>query len=302
MRLPRLSAPVLILTLVLSLSLVASAAPAMAAAGPDLAQDPHVKEFLQKRFHIASLKEIVLGAPTPSPFPGLWTRPLTVTTPSGAVKTFIYTDAAQDKIIIGQYIDLRTDPWGRINLEKLRLTDRATMGSDDAPVTVVEFADFECPFCARAFDQIGTLINNRYKGKVRLIFKNFPLQMHPWARPAAIAAECIRRQNPADFWEFAQILYSGQAQIDTSNLRARVDAYAKAAKLDRQTLDQCMMGKSADLVISQDQADGATAHVQSTPTFLINGIPVVGLPEDKSFDFVIQSELKDGHTAATSGG
>jgi protein-disulfide isomerase len=286
--------------MMLCLSIVA-AAPALAAAGPDLSHDSRVKDFLQKRFHIASTKDIALGAPTPSPFPGLWTRTLTVTTPSGSVKTFIYTDAAQDKIIIGQYIDLRTDPWGRIDTDKLRLTDRATQGPDNAPVTIVEFADFECPFCARAFDQIETIVNNRYKGKVKLIFKNFPLSMHPWARPAAIAAECIRRQNPADFWEFAQILYSSQAQIDPNNLRSRVENYAKAAKLDTQALDQCMMGKSAEEVISQDLSDGALAHVQSTPTFLINGIPVVGLPEEKSFEFVIKSELKDGHTAEAGG-
>ena len=270
--------------------------------GPDLSQDPHIKEFLQKRFHIENQKEIALGAPTPSPFPGLWTRTLTVTTPRGAVKTYLYTDASGQKVIIGEYLDLRSDPWGRIDMSKLRLSDRASQGPDDAPVTVVEFADFECPFCARAFEQIESIVNNRYKGKVRLIYKNFPLQMHPWARPAAIAAECIRRQNPADFWEFAQILYTSQASIDVNNLRSRVDNYAKANKLDTKALDDCMMGKSADAVIIQDQADGTIAHVQSTPTFLINGIPVIGLPEEKSFDFVIQSQLKEAQATAKSGG
>jgi protein-disulfide isomerase len=281
---------------------VAAAKQPSVAGGSDSAQDLHIKQFLQKRFHIADLKEITLGVPTPSPFPGLFNRTLTVSTPRGPVKTSLFTDASGEKVIIGEYLDIRSDPWGRVDMEKLRLTDRATLGPDDAPVTVVEFADFECPFCARAFTEVGALVENRYKGKLRLIFKNYPLSMHPWARPAAIAAECIRRQNPADFWEFAQVLYTSQAQIDPNNLRSRIDAYAKASKLDDEALNQCMMGKSADEVITQDLRDGMIAHVQSTPTFLINGIPVTGLPEEKSFDFVIRSELKNTHPARQSSG
>ncbi len=300
MRLPRCSA--LVLSLTLGFACVAAARQPPTLGGSDSAQDRQIKQFLQKRFHIADLKDIALGPPTPSSFPGVFSRTLTVTSPHGPIKTYLFTDSSGEKVIIGEYLDIRSDPWGRIDMEKLRLTDRATLGPDDAPVTVVEFADFECPFCARAFTEIEALVNNRYKGKVRLIFKNYPLAMHPWARPAAIAAECIRRQNPADFWEFAQILYTGQAQIDPSNLRSRIDAYAKASKLDGEALNQCMMGKSADEVINQDERDGTIAHVQSTPTFLINGIPVVGLPEDKSFDFVIKSELKGGHSAPQSSG
>ena len=115
------------------------------------------------------------------------------------------------------------------------------------------------------------------------------------------ASVCVR-QNPADFWEFAQILYTSQAQIDSNNLRARIEAFAKAQKLDSEALNKCMLGKSADEVIVQDQRDGMIAHVQSTPTFLINGIPVIGLPEEKSFDFVLKSQLKDSHPAPASGG
>ncbi|HTW87783.1 MAG TPA: thioredoxin domain-containing protein [Candidatus Binataceae bacterium] len=288
------------LIVALTLGLVCSALHPSDAAGSESTQDLHIKQFLQKRFHIADLKDINLGMPTPSPFPGLFHRTLTVTTPRGPLKADLFTNASGDKVIIGQYLDIHSDPWGRIDTEKLRLTDRATLGPDDAPVTIVEFADFECPFCARAFTEIEPLVENRYKGKVRLIFKNFPLSMHPWARPAAIAAECIRRQNPADFWEFAQIIYTSQAQIDSSNLRSRVDAYAKAAKLDSAALNACMMGKSADEVVNQDQRDGMIAHVQSTPTFLINGIPVAGLPEEKSFEFVIKSQLKDAQRARQS--
>ena len=119
----------------------------------------------------------------------------------------------------------------------------------------------------------------------------------PGRCPAAIAAECIRRQNPADFWDFAQVLYASQAQIDPANLRPRIEAYASANKLDTGILNACMTGKSAAQQVAQDQLDGVAAHVMSTPTFFVDGIPVVGLPEQKVFDFVINSELKNAQAA-----
>ncbi|MGH7906522.1 MAG: DsbA family protein [Candidatus Binataceae bacterium] len=279
---------------VLSFALLTIAASALAARAPifSASQDNHLKEFLQKRFHIAHIKEIVLGPAIPSPFPGLWTRTVTVTAPDGhQARVTLYANRAEDKVILGQYLDLHGDPWGRINISKLHLKDRAELGPADAPVTIVEFADFECPFCARAFPQIETLVHDKYKGKVKLIFKNFPLSMHPWARQAAIAAECIRRQNPAEFWNFAEVLYSSQAQINPMNLRERIDAFVKAEKLDPSLLNACVMGKSAERQVAQDVRDAMAAHVQSTPTFFIDGIPVVGLPEDKVFGYVINSEL-----------
>ncbi|MBF6567409.1 MAG: thioredoxin domain-containing protein [Candidatus Binataceae bacterium] len=297
MRRPSLVNLTLALILICGVIGFAIAVPARAATSSG--NDRALKQFIQKRFHIADLKDIALSRPTPSPIAGLLTRTLTVNTARGTVKATMFTNPSGDKVIIGEYLDLNSDPWGRVNLSKLHLSDRATQGPADAPVTIVEFADFECPFCARAFSQIETLVNDKYKGKVKLIFKNFPLTMHPWARPAAIAAECIRRQNPADFWEFAQVLYTGQASINVNNLRERVDNFAKASKLDQSALDSCMMGKSADEQVNQDMRDGMLAHVQSTPTFLINGIPVAGLPEEKAFEFVVNSELKD-HRGAQS--
>jgi protein-disulfide isomerase len=263
-------------------------------------QDAQLKAYLQKRFHIADVKQISLSSAVPSPFPHLWARTVTVTPDQGPpVKVEMFTNATEDKVIIGQYLDLHSDPWGRIPMSRFHLKDRAMLGPENAPVTIIEFADFECPFCARAFSEVETMVNDRYKGKVKLYFKNFPLAMHPWARQAAIAAECIRRQNPQDFWDFAQVIYTSQSQIDPSNLRQRIDAYASANKLDQSVLNACMMGKSAEAQIAQDQLDGVAAHVMSTPTFFVDGIPVVGLPEQKVFDFVVNSELKSKQEQAS---
>jgi protein-disulfide isomerase len=210
----------------------------------------------------------------------------------------LFSDRDETKAIIGQYLDLNADPWGRVDMSTVHLNDHPALGPADAPITVVEFADFECPFCARAFGQIETLTNSTYKGKVRLIYKYYPLNSHPWARTAAIGAECARLQNPAAFWDFARYFYTNQGLINPSNVKAKIDAEAKKLQLDESVLNACMAGKTAAARVTEDENDGKSVHVSSTPTFFINGVPVVGLPESKVFAFVINSELKNAQKSA----
>jgi protein-disulfide isomerase len=165
------------------------------------------------------------------------------------------------------------------------------MGPAKAPVTIVEFADFECPHCAHAMGVVETAVESKYSGKVRLVFKNFPLQGHQWARAAAIAAECVRLQNPATFWDFANEIYRVQAFITPDNLAQRIDDFARHNQLDSDALHACMMGQAADQRVAQDILDGQRANVVSTPTLFINGIPVMGA-EPEILDSVISSELQ----------
>src|SRR6185437_17152419 len=124
-----------------------------------------------------------------------------------------------------------------------------------APVTIIEFADFECPFCARAFSEVETLVNTTYKGKVRLIWKNYPLNVHPWAEQAAIAAECARQQNPEAFWAFARSFYHDQSDITPQNLREHIDSYANSSGLDGKALNACVLGNAAESRVNQDKQD-----------------------------------------------
>jgi protein-disulfide isomerase len=108
---------------------------------------------------------------------------------------------------------------------------------------------------------------------------------------AAEAAECARMQNPAAFWDFARYFYTNQGSINAKNIQDNVDKLAKAQKLDEPSLKACMDSPQTEVRIKQDQTDGNSIHVSSTPTFFVNGIPVVGLPDGKIMDFVIDSEL-----------
>jgi protein-disulfide isomerase len=266
---------------------------------PDPAKETALRTYLQKRFRLPSIEQIKLGPMVQSPLAGLFGRQLQVTNDKGESRTgILFTDRDETKFVIGEYMDLNRDPWGRISMSAAHLDDRPVLGPANAPITIIEFADFECPFCAHAFGMVETLANTTHKGQVRVVFKNFPLNGHPWAEKAAQAAECARLQNPDAFWEFARDFYTNQGSINAANLQKHVDDLAAKLKLDGPSLKACMAGSAVMDRIKQDVADGGALRVNSTPTFFINGIPVVGLPDDKTLDFVVSSELAQGAHAS----
>jgi len=275
--------------------------PLAAPIATDPAKDASLKIYLQKHFKIPSPDLIKLGPAFRTPIEGLFARQLIVSNEQGQnVSTSLFFDKNETKAIIGQYIDTSMEPWGRTNMSGVSLDDRPTQGPANAPVTIVEFADFECPFCAHAFSVIETLVNTTYKGKVKVIFKAYPLNVHPWAMKAAEAAECARMQNPDAFWDFARYFYTNQGSINAKNIQDNVDKLAKTQKLDAPSLKACMDNPQTEARIKQDQTDGNSIHVSSTPTFFVNGIPVVGLPDGKIMDFVIGSELAKGASASAT--
>ncbi|MGD0075440.1 MAG: DsbA family protein [Candidatus Binataceae bacterium] len=275
-----------------------NSAPASAIAGtPDASQDAKLTAFLQKHFRIPEADYIKLGPPVPAPIAGLWSRTITASNgEGGSASSTIFVNEAGDKAIFGQFLDLNKDPWDRVKVSALHLDDRPTIGPATAPVTMVEFADFECPHCARAFPKAEAAVH-RHEGQVRLVYKYFPLAGHTWARAAAIASECARVQNPDAFWDFAGAFYRDQASIDASNISDHIDTLIAQDKLDGKLMHACLLSKSADARVDQDLQDGDAVHVTSTPTLFINGIPLAGEMDDKVIDFVVSSELDSHHAA-----
>ena len=262
---------------------------------PDSAGEVHLKAALQKRLLVPNPADLSLGVVTAGPLPGLYHRTVTINNGQGQkFEVELFSDAANNKGILAQRYAMfdMADPWEHVDLKTVHLDDRATLGPADAAVHIIEFADFQCPYCARAFGEIETLVNTTYKGKVRLTWKNFPLNVHPWAEQAAIAAECARQQNPEVFWKFARDFYNDQNEINPQNLRDHIDGYASSAGLDGRALNTCVLGNAAQARVEQDKKDAEAVHINSTPTFLVNGIPVVGLPSSNVFDFVITAQLQ----------
>jgi protein-disulfide isomerase len=268
----------------------------------DAASDAVLKTVLQKRLLVPDSKNIQLGPPSPGPFAGMSSRTVTLVNPQSPdqkVEIEIFTDETGKQVLIAQHYAVvdSANPWERIDLKQLHLDDRATLGPANAPITIIEFGDFECPYCARAFSEIETVVSTTHKDRVRLIWKNFPLNVHPWAEQGAVAAECAREQNPASFWSFARNLYRDQNEINPQNLRTHIDSYVGSLSLDGKAMNACILGKTAEDRVQQDMKDGNAAHINSTPTFLIEGIPVIGLPSSNVFDFVINGQLQERHAS-----
>jgi protein-disulfide isomerase len=231
-----------------------------------------------------------------TPMNGVYSRSLRVSYNLGqSVTATIYTNATEDQIILsegpGQMYDVTKDPREKIDLKLLHLEDRPTMGSAHAPVTIIEFADFECPYCAHAFETLETMVHSTYKDKVRLIYKNYPLNGHLWAIRAAIGAECARLQNPQAFWDFARDYYGSQGSITVGNIDDHIHATAKRLNLDVPTLDACIAGEAARARVEEDQNDGTAVGIEQTPTLFVNGVRLVGLPED--FESVVTQQLDE---------
>jgi len=171
--------------------------------------------------------------------------------------------------------------------QQIDLDDDPVLGDKNAPVTIVSFEDYQCPYCKRAFDQTLPQLKKEYidTGKVKLVFRDYPLSFHPEAQPASESAECADDQGK--FWEYHDELYKNQASLGQS-LYTQI---ATDLGLDVSKFQSCLdSGKYAEEVQS-DFAYGSSVGVSGTPTFFINGIKLVGAQPYEAFKQVIDAEL-----------
>ncbi len=158
-------------------------------------------------------------------------------------------------------------------------------GDAKAPITIVEFSDFQCPYCQRAEPTLKDLLA-KYKGRVKLAFRDFPLQtLHPNAQIAAEAGRCAGEQGK--FWEFHDAMYADQTKLNEPSLLET----ARSLGLNQESFRSCLTGSKFKAQIEQDFQDGTRAGVSGTPGFFINGVFVNGAQPEADFEKVIESEL-----------
>jgi protein-disulfide isomerase len=160
---------------------------------------------------------------------------------------------------------------------KLNLDNQPSFGPAGAPVTIVEFGDLQCPSCRAEAPVLRQLLPELYAGKLRIVFKDYPLEsIHPWARAASIAARCVFRQNHEAFWKFYDWDYENQDDITPDNLKSKVLAWAKATGINAGTLEQCIDTKATDAEIAQNINEARAVGVKGTPTLFVNGVKASG--------------------------
>ena len=163
-------------------------------------------------------------------------------------------------------------------------------GNSNAPVTIVEFGDFQCPFC-QAVQPTLKGIMDKYQGKVRLGFRDYPLrQIHPQAQQAAEAGRCAAEQGK--FWEYHDLLYINQAKLDLNSLKEQ----ARAAALNEEQFSSCLASGKFKPQIESDVQSGTGAGITGTPAFYINGVPLTGAQPASEFEKIIESELANAES------
>ena len=169
--------------------------------------------------------------------------------------------------------------------------DESFRGNKDAPITLVEYSDFECPFCSRGFNTVMELMD-KYEGKIRFVYKHLPLSFHPQAMPASQYFEAIRLQNPAKAWEFHDRIYKDQRKLQ--NGEAWLKSIAKELKVDLAKLAIDVKSEAVQKRIDEDMAEAAKFGFQGTPGFVINGIPVKGAYPINHFEGIVEELKKRG--------
>jgi protein-disulfide isomerase len=158
-------------------------------------------------------------------------------------------------------------------------------GPANAPVTIVEFSDFQCPYCGREVPVIERLMKE-YDGRVRLVFRHYPLDFHPFAQKAAEAGACA--QDQGKFWELHDKMFGNQSKLAVDDLKT----YAKQVGLDASKFDKCLDSGEKKTLVEDDQKAGSAAGVSGTPAFFINGLFINGAQPYEVIKQTVDREMK----------
>jgi protein-disulfide isomerase len=160
-----------------------------------------------------------------------------------------------------------------------------SLGPDDAPITIVEFSDYQCPFCRRFHDETYQALLDAYPGQIRFVYRNLPLtSIHPDAMPSAVASLCANDQNA--YWDFHEKLFSSENLDEATFIQ-----YATDLSLNVDEFTACLSSGKHDEFIQQDMNFALDLGVQSTPTFFVNGLAIVGAQPLSNFQQLIDKEI-----------
>ena len=181
-------------------------------------------------------------------------------------------------IILGELIDSKVNPLDE-TMKKISLNDVPIKGNKSAKVTVIEYSDFQCPFCKRATDMLPGILD-QYKNKVKLVFKQLPLPNHPWANDAAIASECAFDQGNDAFWKFHDLLFQKQKDITVEKSKEQFKTFAKDVGLNTAKFETCVNSPETATTVQNQIKEAQSLGISSTPTFVVNGMLVPGANPD----------------------
>ena len=209
---------------------------------------------------------------------------------AGAQKVPVVASADGRFVAFGGVEDVTVDPSKAI-MAKIDLKDQPVKGPADAKVTIVEYSDFQCPFCSRGYATIENEVLKQYGDKVRFYYKSYPLPFHPWAKAGAVAAECAKQQKADAFWKLYKSFFENQTQINKDNVKEKATEYLADTGIDMNAWNDCFDNQKSAAAVDAQMQEGSSVGVRGTPGFIINGRLVSGAQPFESFKNVIEDEL-----------
>ncbi len=244
---------------------------------------------------------VQVSDPKPAPVPGMMEMNVHASAGTASDDKLFYVSKDGRKIVLGTVFDITANPF-KEDIDKLKTQLQPSFGTPGAPVVMIVFSDFECPFCREEATMLRANVLSTYPKQVRVYFKDFPLeQMHPWAKMASIAGRCIFRQNPAAFWDYHDWIFKSQAEITPDNLKSKVLEFAKGKEIDPLQLGRCMDARATESEVDQNIADARAVNVNSVPTVFINGRRLVGQQSWPNIRQIIDFEIEYQKTARNAG-
>ncbi|MGA8272965.1 MAG: DsbA family protein [Candidatus Sulfotelmatobacter sp.] len=242
-------------------------------AGPttetNLPSEATVDSFLHQTFGYEPQMSWKIASIKPAPVPGLAQVDVVMATPQGQQVSRFYVSADGEHAVVGDIIPFGAQPFAPVKKILAKGITGPARGLKDAPVTIVEFGDLQCPACKAAQPAIEALI--AAEPNAHFVFQNFPLEMHNWAAKGADYADCVAQASTDAFWKFIAKTYETQADITAENADEKLTALADTAGVKGADIATCAKEPATKARVDTSIALGKSVNVTGTPTLFING-------------------------------
>lgn len=263
---------------------------------------PTLEAYVRHLFVMDKRIAVTVSDPKPSEVPGFYDVTVHAAMGNQSQDFAFLVSKDGSKILQASVYDINSNPFKK-DLDKIKTEFEPSIGTPGADVVLVEFSDFECPYCKEEATMLRQNLLNAYPKGVRLYFKTFPIEsLHPWAKPAAIASKCVFRQQAPAFWEFHDWVFAHQAEINPTNFKDKLMDWAKTQKeIDPLQLGQCFDSKATEKEVDKDLAEGRELQVDRTPTLFVNGRRINSTIDWPNLRSIIDYELEYQKTAKNAG-
>lgn len=268
------------------------AARGLVAQAPDRpTEHDKIIQYVRERFSIPANVKITMTDLRATAYPDYLETTITLDDGKDKHSQPLFVSKNMRYLVEGSIFNLGGDPREDI-VRLISLADQPSQGPANAPVTLVEYSDLECPICARLHDELESTIVPKYGNKLRVVFKEFPLaSIHDWAMAGAIAAQCTYQISPSRYVAFRSAVFQNQESISGDHARDMLLHFGAEAGVDDMKLAACFDSKASLPRVEANLNEGDALGVGQTPTSFINGRTIVGAPPAADFYKLIDEAM-----------